>query len=70
MRYGNAYLTRAQVPEILGPFAGYEKNVEPFLEAIKEHCQAAVSLNWEGVQPDHRSAQKKPCSTLTRLKPL
>ena len=50
---GQAYLTRSQIPEILKPFAGNKKNVEPFLEVIKEHCQAAVSLSWEGVQLDH-----------------
>ena len=34
---GQAYLTRAKIPEILGPFADYEKNLEPFLVVIKEH---------------------------------
>ena len=53
---GQAYLTSAKIAEILGPFAGYAKNAEPFLEVIKKHRQAAVSLSREGVQPDLRES--------------
>ena len=53
---GQAYLTSAKIAEILGPFSGYAKNAEPFLDVIKKHRQAATSLSREGVQPDLRES--------------
>ena len=53
---GQAYLTSAKIAEILGPFSGYAKNAEPFLNVIKKHRQAATSLSREGVQPDLRES--------------
>src|SRR5882724_4122806 len=34
---GQAYLTSARVTEAVGPFPGYAKNEEPFLEVIRMH---------------------------------
>ena len=53
---GQAYLTSARIAESLGPFEGYAKNVEPFLDVIKMHRKAALSLSRDGVQPDLRES--------------
>ncbi len=34
---GQAYLTSARIAESTGPFPGYAKNEEPFLEVIRMH---------------------------------
>ena len=53
---GQAYLTSAQVAEVRGPFEGYKKNREPFLEVIRMHRDASEEIASEGVQPELRSA--------------
>ena len=53
---GQAYLTSAQVAEVRGPFAGYQKNREPFLDVIRMHRDASEQIPSEGVQPELRSA--------------
>jgi len=46
---GEAYLTSARIAENeaggLGPFPGYERNREPFLEVIRMHRDAAYRIN-------------------------
>jgi ribonucleoside-diphosphate reductase alpha chain len=37
---GQAYLTSARIAESTGPFPGYAKNEEPFLEVIRMHRDA------------------------------
>jgi ribonucleoside-diphosphate reductase alpha chain len=42
---GQAYLTSARIAESTGPFPGYARNSDPFLEVIRMHRQAAHNLN-------------------------
>ncbi len=42
---GQAYLTSARIAESTGPFPGYARNSEPFLEVIRMHREAAYKLN-------------------------
>ena len=51
---GQAYLTSARIAQTTGPFPGYGKNREPFLEVIRMHREAAQALAREGVQADLR----------------
>ena len=53
---GQAYLTSAQVAEIRGPFEGYAKNREPFLDVIRMHRDASEQIPGQGVQPELRAA--------------
>ena len=38
---GISYATSAEMAEKLGPFPGYEKNREPMLRVMRNHCRAA-----------------------------
>jgi ribonucleoside-diphosphate reductase alpha chain len=42
---GQAYLTSARIAEALGPFPGYQKNEEPFLEVIRMHRDSVNRIN-------------------------
>ena len=42
---GQAYLTSARIAEAMGPFPGYAKNDEPFLDVIKMHRDAVNRIN-------------------------
>ncbi|MGA2590470.1 MAG: vitamin B12-dependent ribonucleotide reductase, partial [Bryobacteraceae bacterium] len=42
---GQAYLTSARIAESTGPFPGYAKNTEPFLEVIRMHRDASHRLD-------------------------
>jgi ribonucleoside-diphosphate reductase alpha chain len=54
---GQAYLTSARIAESTGPFPGYARNTEPFLEVIRMHREAAHRLNNRHVPADlHRGA--------------
>ena len=53
---GQAYLTSAQVAEVRGPFEGYKKNREPFLEVIRMHRDASEEIASQDVQPELRAA--------------
>jgi ribonucleoside-diphosphate reductase alpha chain len=56
---GQAYLTSARVAEKVGPFAGYPKNEEPFLEVIRMHRDAAARINSRHLPSDlHSSARR------------
>jgi ribonucleoside-diphosphate reductase alpha chain len=41
---GEAYAESARISVATGPFAGYEKNREPFLEVMEKHRAAADSI--------------------------
>ena len=42
---GQAYLTSARIAEAMGPFPGYPKNEEPFLDVIKMHRDSVNRIN-------------------------
>ena len=42
---GQAYLTSSRIAESTGPFPGYARNTEPFLEVIRMHREAAYRLD-------------------------
>jgi len=42
---GQAYLTSSRIAESTGPFPGYARNTDPFLEVIRMHRDAAHRLN-------------------------
>ena len=46
---GQAYLTSARIAEATGPFPGYAKNEEPFLEVIRMHRDAVHGINHRNV---------------------
>jgi len=49
---GQAYLTSARIAESTGPFPGYARNAEPFLEVIRMHREAAHKLNRHRIPAD------------------
>ena len=54
---GQAYLTSARIADTTGPFAGYQKNHEAFLEVIRMHRDASRDLGSEHVEkPLHEAA--------------
>ncbi len=56
---GQAYLTSARIADTTGPFAGYQKNHEAFLEVIRMHRDAARNLSGERVEkPLHEAASQ------------
>ena len=56
---GQAYLTSARIAETTGPFTGYKKNRDAFLEVIRMHRDAARDLNGERVEkPLHEAASQ------------
>ncbi|MBI3471935.1 MAG: vitamin B12-dependent ribonucleotide reductase, partial [Candidatus Solibacter usitatus] len=42
---GQGYLTSARLAEAVGPFPGYAKNEEPFLEVIRMHRDSCARIN-------------------------
>ncbi len=44
---GEAYATSAEIAEKIGPFEGYGKNREPFLEVMKKHRSAVGKIKKE-----------------------
>jgi ribonucleoside-diphosphate reductase alpha chain len=56
---GEAYLQSARIASRLGPFPGYPRNREPFLEAMRMHRNAVQRINPENVPKDlMRAAQE------------
>jgi ribonucleoside-diphosphate reductase alpha chain len=51
MMCGQAYLTSARVAGAVGACAGYEENVEPFLDVIQMHWNAVNSIDSKRVPP-------------------
>src|SRR5271156_1854693 len=56
---GQAYLTSARVAESVGPFPGYAKNEEPFLNVIKMHRDAVHGINHRNIPSDLFQGAKK-----------
>ncbi len=56
---GEAYLQSARIASKLGPFPGYARNREPFLEVMRMHRNAVQRINAESVPKDlMRAAQE------------
>src|SRR5277367_1047406 len=49
---GQAYLTSARIAESTGPFPGYAKNAEPFLEVIRMHRGCVNGINHRNIPAD------------------
>jgi ribonucleoside-diphosphate reductase alpha chain len=59
MMCGQAYLTSARIAASTGPFAGYEKNDEPFLDVIRMHRDSVHGINHRNVPSDmYQNARK------------
>ncbi len=56
---GQAYLTSARIAESTGPFPGFAKNAEPFLDVIKMHRDAVNHINHRNIPAGMFSAAKK-----------
>src|SRR5580704_6885883 len=56
---GQAYLTSARIAGTTGPFPGYAKNEEPFLEVIRMHREATRHLNNRNIPSDLFAGAKK-----------
>ena len=50
---GQAYLTSARIADTTGPFAGYQKNHEAFLEVIRMHRDASRDLEQRATSRSH-----------------
>jgi ribonucleoside-diphosphate reductase alpha chain len=55
---GQAYLTSARIAATTGPFPGYAKNAEPFLDVIAMHRDAVHTINHRNVSSDMYAAAK------------
>jgi ribonucleoside-diphosphate reductase alpha chain len=56
---GQAYLTSARIAASSGPFPGYEKNAQPFLEVIRMHRDAVHGINHRNVPAEMFQNAKK-----------
>ena len=56
---GQAYLTSARIAGTTGPFPGYPKNEEPFLEVIRMHRDAVHGINHRNIPSDLYHGAKK-----------
>ncbi|HTA42442.1 MAG TPA: vitamin B12-dependent ribonucleotide reductase [Bryobacteraceae bacterium] len=56
---GQAYLTSAQISEAVGPFPGYRKNEEPFLEVIRMHRDSVRGINHRNIPTDLHNGAKE-----------
>ena len=57
---GQAYLTSSRIAESTGPFPGYARNSEPFLEVVRMHRDAACHIN-QRLIPQDLSEGAKEC---------
>ncbi len=55
---GHAYATSAQIAAHVGPFAGYERNREPFLGVMRKHQAHADGIDPKAVPGDLLSAAR------------
>jgi ribonucleoside-diphosphate reductase alpha chain len=55
---GQAYTQSAQLAKAVGPFAGYERNREPFLQVMRKHQAAADGIDPELVPGDLLTAAR------------
>ncbi|MGI8989473.1 MAG: vitamin B12-dependent ribonucleotide reductase [Bryobacteraceae bacterium] len=49
---GQAYLTSARIADAVGPFPGYAKNEEPFLDVIRMHRDSVSRINSRSIPYD------------------
>jgi ribonucleoside-diphosphate reductase alpha chain len=56
---GEAYLQSVRIASKLGPFAGYAKNREPFLEVMRMHRSAIQNINPKHVPDDLMQAAQE-----------
>jgi len=56
---GQAYLTSARISGTTGPFPGYAKNEEPFLDVIRMHRDAVHGVNHRNIPSDLYQGAKK-----------
>jgi ribonucleoside-diphosphate reductase alpha chain len=56
---GQAYLTSARISAATGPFPGYKKNEEPFLEVIRMHRDSVHGINSRNIPSDLYNNAKK-----------
>src|SRR6266849_2142060 len=49
---GQAYLTSARVAQAIGPFPGYAKNEQPFLDVIRMHRDSVNRINRHNIPGD------------------
>ena len=56
---GQAYLTSARISESTGPFSGFAKNEEPFLEVMRMHRDAVNQINSRNIPTALFGAAKK-----------
>ena len=56
---GEAYLQSARMAAVLGPFEGYAKNREPFLEVMRMHRAALQRINPRNVPGDLKQAAQE-----------
>jgi ribonucleoside-diphosphate reductase alpha chain len=56
---GQAYLSSARIAESTGPFPGYEKNAEPFLNVIAMHRDSVNLINHRNVPSEMFQSAKK-----------
>ena len=55
---GQAYKTSAKIAANLGPFAGYERNQEPFLTVMRKHQAHAEGIDTNLVHPELLSSAR------------
>ncbi len=56
---GRAYRQSAEVARVTGPFAGFEKNREPFLKVMRKHRDAAYKIDEKECPPDLLKAARE-----------
>ncbi|MBN2241826.1 MAG: vitamin B12-dependent ribonucleotide reductase [Acidobacteria bacterium] len=56
---GEAYLQSVRIAAVKGPFAGYEKNRDPFLEVVRMHRSAVQKINSGHVPADLMQAAQE-----------
>jgi ribonucleoside-diphosphate reductase alpha chain len=56
---GEAYLQSTRIASVLGPFAGYADNREPFLEVMRMHRNALQRINARNVPKDLAQAAQE-----------
>lgn len=64
---GQAYLTSARIAGSIGPFAGYARNEEPFLEVIRMHGEAVQGINSRNIPHDLYEGAKECWSSALEL---
>jgi ribonucleoside-diphosphate reductase alpha chain len=64
---GEAYAMSARIAEKVGPFAGYERNREPFIGVIRKHAQHVDRIDGTLVEPGLLGAARDAWAKALRL---